>query len=89
MSDELTGPAKVLDDLLDTVTDAFVAADGPKANALKRLRAYLLHVQGSDEFKEAGAMLEALHERPKVPGFGGYGVAIDRAIRTAMKELEG
>ena len=89
MSDELTGPAKVLDALVDTVTDAFIAADGPKANALKRLRGYLMHVQGSDEFREAGAMLQALHDRPKVPGFGGYGADIDRAIRAAMKELEG
>ncbi len=90
MSEELTGPAAVLDELLDKVTDAFVdAKEPPRANALKRLRGYLTHVQGSEELQEEAAMLQALKDAPRAPGFGSYGPAIDGALRKARKELGG
>jgi len=90
MSDELTGPAATLDQLLDKVTDAFVDAKVPmRANALKRLRGYLMHVQGNEEMQDAASMLQALNDAPRNPGFGSYGPEIDAAIREAKKELGG
>ncbi|MCO4771094.1 MAG: hypothetical protein KDA24_13750 [Deltaproteobacteria bacterium] len=89
MSDEAPTPASILDALLDLVTEAFIKSDvAQRANALKRLRGYLMAIQQDETLQSATAMAGALKEAPRPPGFGSYGPEISRAIRTATADVE-
>jgi len=79
----------VLADLLEQVGDGLFKADVPsRANALRRLRDFLLAVQANEELTTPAAIAEALKEAPRSPGFASYGPEITRALRAKVAELE-
>jgi hypothetical protein len=85
------GTNPVLTDLMEKVDDALYKIDeGSREIALKRLRAYLLAIQGAESFDAAnGAALAAsLREAPRPPGFSSYPPQITKAIREAVTALE-
>ena len=92
MSDtEDDGMNPVLSNLMEQVDDALYKADeGSQANALKRLRGFLLAIQGDDSIdtNEPASLAAALRESPRPPGFSSYPPGITKALREAVETLE-